>query len=103
MPLLSKSQANVIESPGSSSREPALQNWTGQRRLPFVGVALMTARGRCGPFVYSHRYMPASAFGGEEAVAVGEQVEVPVGPELQVHRVVALERERRDDERLHRS
>ena len=44
--------------------------------------------------------MPASAFGCEEAVAVSEQVEVPVGPELEVHGVVALERERGHDDRL---
>ena len=37
--------------------------------------------------------------GGEEAVAVGQQVEVAVGPDLQVHRVVALERLRRRADR----
>ena len=61
LPLLSKSHANVIESPGSSSPEPSLENCTVSGAGPFVGVALTTACGASGPFVYSHRYMPASA------------------------------------------
>ena len=95
VPLLSKSQANVIESPGSSSREPALLNCDGQRRPP---VRRRGADDGARP-LRALRVLPPVHAGvgvrGEEAVAVGEQVEVPVGPELQVHRVVALERERR--------
>ena len=63
VPSFWKSQANVIESPGSSSTEPSLLNCTVSGAWPFLGVALTTACGRCGPFVYSHRYMPASALG----------------------------------------
>ena len=60
MPSPSKSQAKRIESPGSGSREPSLENCTFSGAMPLVGVAFIVACGARWPLTYSQRYMPAS-------------------------------------------
>ena len=49
MPLPSKSHSNRIESSGSGSREPALENCTLSGATPLVGVAEITAARRLLP------------------------------------------------------
>jgi hypothetical protein len=49
VPGTPKSHWKLIESFSSGSREPSLENWTVSGATPLVGVAFMTAFGRCGP------------------------------------------------------
>ena len=60
VPLPSKSHSKRIESPGSASFEPALENSTVSGAGPLVGSAERTATGARRPLTYSHRIIPAS-------------------------------------------
>ena len=62
MPSPSKSQAKRIESPGSGSREPSLENCTLSGVTPLVTLAFIVACGARWPLTSSHRYRPASGF-----------------------------------------
>src|SRR5919108_668514 len=55
-----KSHSKRIESPGSSSSEPALEKLTVSGDGPSVRSVLRTAFGGRVPLTYSHLYMPAS-------------------------------------------
>ena len=56
----------MIESDGSGSRVPSLENSTSSGACPFVGVALSTACGARVPLTYSHLYMPASGLAAKK-------------------------------------
>ena len=55
-----KSHSKRIESPGSSSSEPALEKLTVNGEGPSVRSVDSTAFGARLPLTYSHLYMPAS-------------------------------------------
>ena len=84
----------MIESDGSGSRVPSLENSTSSGAWPFVGDRVQHRLRRPRALHVLPLVHARVRVGGEEAVTVREQVERPVGPELQVHRVVALERRR---------
>ena len=66
VPSLVKSHAKRIESAGSGSREPSLENATVSGACPSVGVAPSTACGARWPLTYAKRYMPASALAAKK-------------------------------------
>ena len=55
-----KFHSKRIESPGSSSSEPALEKFTVSGDAPLVLSVVSTAFGARWPLTYSHLYMPAS-------------------------------------------
>ena len=86
MPSPSKSHAKRIESPGSRSREPSLENWTFNGAMPLLGVALIVACGALADIVDRRRRwgnpLEASLFGNSVSRATFDAMQSAVAASL---------------------